>query len=590
MLKVFKHKIIRKHKKLFILIGLAINVSMLLEMLGIAMIFPLFAMLISEGALGEKLWFIESFAEYFHVNRQKLVIMLAMSVLSLFTLRAFFQLASIWCQEKTIRIVQNYIRYDVLGQLFTREYQFHIRNKKGKLFSDLIEKTNEVGQFMTLGFKFLSSVIQIIFMTAVLLWLSYKILFIFGLLVLLFMFLSRRMAKSSQRAAQKLVTAKEKMMTVPMEALQGIRELLLFNGAKLFLNSFNKCQKEATSYGLKVALLSNVSKPFAELFIVLLLCSIIIYSKLFSLEIGADNISLLLTSMILIQRVANAMSSINSNYVGIMATLPSLDALENLQVEHEKSFIEKDAVKIAKKIELKNRIQFEHVTFSYERDKIVLDDLNLNFEYGKKTAIVGMSGGGKSTIVDLIARLIVPLNGKITIDGDDLNDINIQKWRRNIGFVSQDIFVFHDTVENNIRLGKPDATMDEVIEAAKLANAHDFIVELEKGYKTDIGEKGLKVSAGQRQRIGIARALVRDPAIMIFDEATSSLDTISEKRVQEAIDRASQNRTTITIAHRLSTISHYDRIYVLKDGQVAEIGNHDELIAMKGTYFDLSTS
>lgn len=562
---------------------------MLLEAFGIAMVFPLFTKLISEEALGGKLWFVESFAEYFQLSSQKLAIVLAMGVVSVFVLRTFFQLAAIWYNEKTIRIVMNNIRSDVLGQFFTREYQFHIKNKKGKLFSDLTEKTVDVGQFMTLGFNFISSVIQIMFMTAVLLWLSYKILFIFGMLVLLFMFLSRKMAKSSHKAGQKLVIAKEKMMTAPMEALQGIRELLLFKGARLFLNSFNKYQKEATSCGLKVAILSNVSKPFAELSIVLLLCSVIIFSRLFSLDVGANNISLILTSLILIQRIAQAMAGINSNYVRMMASLPSFDALEKLYLEHGKSFIEKTSEKKTNILKFNNKIQLEDLTFSYEKDNIVLDKLNLTFNCGKKTAIVGPSGCGKSTIVDLITGLIVPSKGSVTVDGVDLTTVNIHGWRQKIGFVSQDIFIFHDTVENNILLGKPDATTDEVIRAAKLANAHDFIIKLEKGYKTDIGEKGLRLSAGQRQRIGIARALVRNPEILIFDEATSALDTISEKQVQKAIDKVSEFATVISIAHRLSTIHHYDKIYVIKDGKVLEEGNHKELVSNKGAYSKLSS-
>jgi ABC-type multidrug transport system fused ATPase/permease subunit len=363
----------------------------------------------------------------------------------------------------------------------------------------------------------------------------------------------------------------------------------LLNGTKLFLKSFNVYQKETTSYGLRVALLSNVSKPVAELFIVLILCFVIIFAKHFSFEFGVGNISIMLTSLILIQRISQAMASINSNYMGMMAALPSFDALEALYLEHEKSLIERTSEGKINIRAFNNKIQFEDVTFSYKKDSIVLDKLNLTFKRGEKSAIVGASGCGKSTTVDLITGLIVPPKGSITVDGIDLTTVNIQDWRQRIGFVSQDIFIFHDTVENNILFGRLDATMDEVIRAAKLANAHDFVTKLEKGYKTDIGEKGLRLSAGQRQRIGIARALIRNPEILIFDEATSALDTVSEKQVQEAIDKVSEFTTVISIAHRLSTIKNYDKIYVMEHGKVLEEGSHEELVSLNGAYSKLSS-
>ena len=589
MLKVIKYRFIKPHLRLFLLIGLVLNISLIMEAFGIAMIFPLFTNLLGGDGIGEKLWLVGSFARYFRLSGGNLTVAIAIVIAIAFVLRTLFQLAAIWFSEKTNRIVQNNIRSDVLGQFFTREYQFHIQNKKGKLFSDLYQKSADVGTFMNLSFNFVSSVIQILFMAIVLLWMSYKIFLVWGFFVVLLGFISKKMARMSYQIGQILVIAKEKMMSVPVEALQGIRELLLLNGTKLFLKSFNVYQKETTSYGLRVALLSNVSKPVAELFIVLILCFVIIFAKHFSFEFGVGNISIMLTSLILIQRISQAMASINSNYMGMMAALPSFDALEALYLEHEKSLIERTSEGKINIRAFNNKIQFEDVTFSYKKDSIVLDKLNLTFKRGEKSAIVGASGCGKSTTVDLITGLIVPPKGSITVDGIDLTTVNIQDWRQRIGFVSQDIFIFHDTVENNILFGRLDATMDEVIRAAKLANAHDFVTKLEKGYKTDIGEKGLRLSAGQRQRIGIARALIRNPEILIFDEATSALDTVSEKQVQEAIDKVSEFTTVISIAHRLSTIKNYDKIYVMEHGKVLEEGSHEELVSLNGAYSKLSS-
>ena len=560
MLKVIKYRFIKPHLRLFLLIGLVMNISLIMEAFGIAMIFPLFTNLLGGDGIGEKLWLVGSFARYFRLSGGNLTVAIAIVIAIAFVLRTLFQLAAIWFREKTNRKVQNNIRSDVLGQFFTREYQFHIQNKKGKLFSDLYQKSADVGTFMNLSFNFVSSVIQILFMAIVLLWMSYKIFLVWGFFVVLLGFISKKMARMSYQIGQILVIAKEKMMSVPVEALQGIRELLLLNSTKLFLKSFNVYQKETTSYGLRVALLSNVSKPVAELFIVLILCFVIIFAKHFSFEFGVGNISIMLTSLILIQRISQAMASINSNYMGMMAALPSFDALEALYLEHEKSLIERTSEGKINIRAFNNKIQFEDVTFSYKKDSIVLDKLNLTFKRGEKSAIVGASGCGKSTTVDLITGLIVPPKGSITVDGIDLTTVNIQDWRQRIGFVSQDIFIFHDTVENNILFGRLDATMDEVIRAAKLANAHDFVTKLEKGYKTDIGEKGLRLSAGQRQRIGIARALIRNPEILIFDEATSALDMETESKVMEAINGLSKDITILIVAHRLSSLEGCSQI------------------------------
>jgi subfamily B ATP-binding cassette protein MsbA len=232
-------------------------------------------------------------------------------------------------------------------------------------------------------------------------------------------------------------------------------------------------------------------------------------------------------------------------------------------------------------------IEFANVSFAYNSDN-VLKNIDLIIPKGKMVALVGPSGGGKSTLADLVPRFYDPTSGEVKIDGQPLTKYDLKSLRQQLGIVTQESILFNDTIFNNISFGKPDATEEEVIEAAKVANAHDFILQAENGYQTSIGERGSKLSGGQRQRLSIARAVLKNPPILILDEATSALDTESEKLVQEALFNLMKNRTSIVIAHRLSTIQHADEIIVIQDGRIAERGTHEQLTRLDGVYRKLN--
>ena len=242
----------------------------------------------------------------------------------------------------------------------------------------------------------------------------------------------------------------------------------------------------------------------------------------------------------------------------------------------------KDAIELT---DVKGDITFEDVSFQYEENtQKVLNHINLQVKAGSYMALVGSSGAGKSTLCSLIPRFYDATSGSIKIDGKDVKSLTLKSLRDQIGIVQQDVYLFVGTVYDNIRYGKPDATREEVIEAAKNANAHEFIMSLPDGYETDIGQRGVKLSGGQKQRLSIARVFLKNPPILIFDEATSALDNESEKVVQKSLEKLAQNRTTFVIAHRLSTIKNAEKILVLSEDGIAEEGTHDELMQKGGIY------
>jgi ATP-binding cassette subfamily B protein len=238
---------------------------------------------------------------------------------------------------------------------------------------------------------------------------------------------------------------------------------------------------------------------------------------------------------------------------------------------------------------VKGTIEFKNVTYSYDETKEVLRNINLKVKQGEKLALVGPSGGGKTTLCHLLPNFykLNDGNGAIYIDGKDVRDLTLDSVRRNIGIVQQDVFLFVGTIRQNILYGKPDATEEEMIAAAKRANIHDYIMTLENGYDTEIGERGVKLSGGQKQRISIARVFLKDPAILILDEATSALDNTTEVLIQQALDELCKGRTTLVVAHRLSTIRNADEIAVVVNGNITERGTHEELMAANGTYKSL---
>ncbi len=392
------------------------------------------------------------------------------------------------------------------------------------------------------------------------------------------------MGQVGRKLKRKSLEAQDKWsetMSQLEETLGGLRIIKAFVAEEKMINRFNKCSNEFRQATNKVATRQALAHPMSEFLGTILIVIVLWFGG--SLILG-DKSSIeaptFIFYMVILYSVINPLKEFSKAGYSIPKGLASMERVDKI-LKAENNIVEKKgAIHIN---ELKSGITFDNISFSYGENEI-LHNISLNIKKGETIALVGQSGSGKSTLVDLIPRFHDVQKGKVMIDGIDVKDLAVKDLRSLIGNVNQEAILFNDTFYNNITFGVENATMEQVIEAAKIANAHDFIMETEEGYNTNIGDRGCRLSGGQRQRISIARAILKNPAILILDEATSALDTESERLVQEALERLMKTRTTIAIAHRLSTIKNANTIYVLYEGRIVESGKHEELLKKNGYY------
>ncbi len=374
-----------------------------------------------------------------------------------------------------------------------------------------------------------------------------------------------------------------RILNVVEESLSGMRVIKAFTAGNYMLKKFKEEDRIYAGINVSMAKRFELASPLSEFFGIITISGILLFGGhlIFGGSMdGANFIGyLIIFSQVLTpaKEISKAISAIQKGNASAERIFSILDT-EPL-IKDVKSAID---VK-----EFNQNIAFKSVSFAYDQDKQVLADINFDIEKGKTIALVGPSGGGKSTIADLIPRFYDPDQGEILLDGKNIKDIKVESLRKMMGIVTQESILFNDTVLNNIAFGIENADEEAVIKAAKIANAHEFITKMEHGYQTMVGERGLKMSGGQRQRLSIARAVFKNPPILILDEATSALDSESEKLVQNALGNLMQNRTSVVIAHRLSTIQHADEILVVKEGKIVERGSHEELLAVSGLYSKL---
>ena len=479
------------------------------------------------------------------------------------------------------------MRTQMYDKIVSLPIGFFSKEKKGDIIARMTGDVNEVENSIVTSLDMLiKNPIFILIYFATLLYISWQ-LTLFTICVMpivgwIMGAIGRKLKAKSLVAQQKLGETTSQME----ETLGGLRIVKAFVAEKKMSGRFNKCSNELRSATMRVTMRQALAHPMSEF---LGTCVIVIVLWFGGSLILGDSAPISAPTFIyyltILYSVINPLKDLSKASYNIPRGLASMQRIDEiLNAENPITDGEK-GVEIP---DMEKGIEFKNVSFSYDGERDVLKNINLKIEKGKTIALVGQSGSGKSTMVDLIPRYYDIERGEITIDGVNVKDMKVKSLRGLIGNVNQEAILFNDSFYNNITFGVENATMEQVIEAAKIANAHDFIMETEEGYNTNVGDRGCRLSGGQRQRISIARAILKNPPILILDEATSALDTESERLVQEALERLMKTRTTIAIAHRLSTIKNADEICVMRDGEIVERGKHEELLALGGVYKKLN--
>jgi subfamily B ATP-binding cassette protein MsbA len=511
-----------------------------------------------------------------------LLFVCALLIISMTLANVFRFLERVMATKIRVDLVKN-IRMDIFSKVTLLHIGYFNDKRKGDLMSRFTNDVLEVeGAIMNSLKAVLKEPITIIVFFFVLFTLSPQ-LTLFTLLVLpitggvLAEIIKRlkRQAKDSQESLGRIVNILD-------ETFGGMRVVKAFNARKFVLD---KLEAESNYYkrvNKSMSYKNELASPVSEILGTVIIAGIIFFGGNMVLNEGGAGLppevflGFIGVFSQIIQPAKNFSNGITSLQRGTASAKRIFEVIDSQPVIRNKP----DAT------DLKNferEIEFKNVSFAYDTD-LVLKNINLKIAKGKTIALVGPSGGGKSTLADLVPRFYDPTDGEVCIDGKPITDYEIESLRLHMGVVTQESILFNDTIFNNIAFGNPNATEDAVIQAAKIANAHDFIVQTENGYQTYIGERGSKLSGGQRQRLSIARAVLKNPPILILDEATSALDSESEKLVQEALFNLMKNRTSLVIAHRLSTIQHADEILVIQSGQIVERGTHESLNSQNGLY------
>lgn len=522
----------------------------------------------------------------FNNGKEKALLFICGSVLVAFFLKNLFRYLAIYYQAQVRMSVVRDLRDKVFAKTLRLPMAFYSEEKKGDLMSRMSTDVNEM-EFSVV------SVLQLLFRDPVDVLLTVSLLFywspkltLISFIVLpLSAFVISRIGKSLKRTAREGQDQMGRVFSTIEETLGGIRIIKAFNASKLIQEKFSASNLRHQQLLTSTYRKKDLSSPLNEFLGAFVMLVIVYFGGMLVLEGEGSgmNGAQFMGFIIVFSQLLRPIQSIATNIGSLHKAKVSLDRINEV-LNTDEVIMDPENPEIFNSIS--ESIKYENVCFAYG-EKQIINNISFTIPKGKTVALVGESGSGKSTLSDLLPRFYDVGSGKITIDGIDIRNFKVEDLRREIGIVSQESILFNDTIRNNIAFGKPDATEEEIIAAAKIANAHDFIIQQENGYDTGIGERGNKLSGGQKQRISIARAILKDPEILILDEATSALDTESEKLVQDALEKLMNNRTSIVIAHRLSTVRHADEIIVLQNGDIVERGKHDELISQKGHYHKL---
>jgi lipid A export ATP-binding/permease protein msbA len=474
---------------------------------------------------------------------------------------------------------------DLYVKIQSLDMEYFSTTKVGELMTKVLNDPANVNTFILEFFEFLKYVFTAISYLVIAIRIDWKLTLGMFIVAPILMTTVKKYSKKLKKSGKERQEATGTLNSKLQETLSGIRVIRAFATEKQEIRNFKKISLELKKVVMKTVGYNAKSNSVSEALNYVMMAILLLFGgyrilrgRVFTTGDFLTIMSAIGSMYTPVRRSANIYNSLSTNIPSIGRIFEILDVVPEIA----------DAPDCIKFEEFKSDITFENVDFSYkDSDEKVLKNINLVAKKGETVALVGNSGGGKSTLVNLIPRFFDVTGGKITIDGIDVKNYKIKSLRKKIGIVPQETFLFGGTILENIKYANQNASVEEVVEAAKMANAHEFIEKLEQGYETEIGERGIKLSGGQKQRISIARAILENPQILILDEATSALDNESEQLVQDALEKLMKGKTTFVIAHRLSTIINSDKIVVIQQGEIRETGTHEELLDKDGIYKSL---
>jgi subfamily B ATP-binding cassette protein MsbA len=561
---------LKQHKLLASLTVFILVVATVLEGLCVGMMVPILQSLMGDEKSNFFINYVQSIFSAIHVeyNFTNLMLFFGSSMLLKFGIVAI--------QQYLIRAMTSIVAYEfrekAFNNLMSLPLSYYYGQKVGDIIATLYTSSQNAGATIGLFIQLLVELFFIMVYMTLNLIISVPLTLITCMLTgISYFFIMPKFKKGFEQGREEKDII-DNTLSFLVDKLNGIKTVKAFNNEKFHTISFTKLATDFKRIQIKIQL----NRILSEISLEPLVFALIVGLMIFSIELLHMPVIYLLSFFFIFSRIIPRVKLINDSYLNIMNYLPHFSKIQKIIDKHDKVYLPTGTRRIET---LQHGIEFQGVYFRYPAsDEYAIKNVNLFIEKNKTTALIGESGGGKTTIADLILRHHDPEKGIIRIDGIDLREIRNDELHQFISMVEQDAYLFNDTIYNNIIYGKFNADEDELIQAAKLANAHDFIQSLPDKYNTLVGERGMKLSGGQKQRIVLARGLIRNPEILILDEATSALDSESERLIQDSINRVKKEKTIIIIAHRLSTIADADKIVVIENGGVAEEGNHDALL------------